>query len=108
MQPSICCVEWEGLEVYERDRTQSRLGHRQLGAIIARADKNKITLEEAARAEVVEMKVRGGRLAGFGHRIHTQDPRTKNLFELADVAGVSSKHVATARAVENEFAATGK
>ncbi len=81
---------------------------RQLGAIIARAEKSKTSIEEAARAELVEMKGRGGRMAGFGHRIHTADPRTKRLFELADEAAAAGKHVAAARAMEKEFAATGK
>lgn len=81
---------------------------RQLAAIIERADKSKITLEEAARATVTEMKGAGGRMAGFGHRIHSKDPRTKRLFELAGEAQVSGRHVAAARAMEQEFAATGK
>jgi citrate synthase len=81
---------------------------RQLGTIIARAEKSKTTIEEAARAELTEMKARGGRMAGFGHRIHTADPRTKRLFELAEEAGASGPHVAAARAMETEFAATGK
>lgn len=81
---------------------------RQLASIIARADKNQITIDEAARTELIEMKARGGRMAGFGHRIHTKDPRTRRLFELADEAGVSARYVAAARAMEREFAATGK
>ena len=47
-------------------------------------------------------------MPGFGHRIHTKDPRTKKLFELADEAGVAGEHVSAARAMEREFAATGK
>jgi len=67
-----------------------------------------ITLEEAARLEVTEIKSHGGRMPGFGHRIHSKDPRTQRLFELADETQVSGKHVAAARAVQQEFAATGK
>lgn len=81
---------------------------RQLGGLIARSDRERISLEDAAKAELTEMKARGGRMAGFGHRIHTQDPRTKRLFELATEAGTAGRHIAAARAMEQAFAATGK
>jgi len=54
------------------------------------------------------MKTRAERMPGFGHRIHTADPRTKRLFELADEAEVSGRHVAAAGAVERAFAESGK
>jgi succinyl-CoA synthetase alpha subunit len=81
---------------------------RQLGLIIDRAKRNNVSLEQAARDEVTEMKARGARMAGFGHRIHTKDPRQKRIFELAEEAGVSGKHIAAARAVEKFFADSGK
>jgi succinyl-CoA synthetase alpha subunit len=81
---------------------------RRLSVIVERADRDKLSLCEAANAEVAEMKTRGERMPGFGHRIHTADPRTKRLFELADEAKVSGKHVAAARAVERAFAESGK
>ncbi|CAN5483280.1 hypothetical protein BH09PLA1_BH09PLA1_02090 [soil metagenome] len=81
---------------------------RRLGEIIARAKKSNLTIDEAARAEIVAMKSRGGRMPGFGHRIHTKDPRTNKLFELADEACVAGEHIGAARAMEREFAATGK
>ncbi len=77
---------------------------RQLGAIIARGG----DLSEAANAELADMKTRGERMSGFGHRIHTADPRTARLFELAEEAGATGPHVAAARAVESAFAASGK
>ena len=51
------------------------------------------------------------RISGFGHRIHTKDPRTAKLFELAAAAGLSDQpttHIGAARAVERAFAAIGK
>jgi citrate synthase len=81
---------------------------RQLAGIIARAEREKISLDDAARAELVEMKARGARMSGFGHRVHTNDPRTKRLFDLADETGASGKHVSAARAMETAFAQTGK
>jgi succinyl-CoA synthetase alpha subunit len=81
---------------------------RQLGAVVARSEWEKKSIDETARAEIAELKARAGRMAGFGHRIHSNDPRTTRLFELADEAGISGKHVAAARGLAKEFAATGK
>jgi citrate synthase len=50
------------------------------------------------------MSEAGERMSGFGHRVHTKDPRTARLFELAREAGVDGVHMQTARAVEKAFA----
>ena len=81
---------------------------RQLGAISDRASADGCTLEEAAAAQVADMKSAGTRMSGFGHRIHTADPRTARLFELAREAGAFGDHCRTSQAVEAAFAATGK
>jgi citrate synthase len=47
-------------------------------------------------------------MPGFGHRLHTKDPRTARLFELAREAGVGCMHMQAARAVEKAFAAATK
>jgi citrate synthase len=47
-------------------------------------------------------------MPGFGHRLHTKDPRTVRLFELAREAGVGGMHMQAARAVEKAFAAAKK
>jgi citrate synthase len=47
-------------------------------------------------------------MPGFGHRLHTKDPRTARLFELAGEAGVDGVHMRAARAVEKAFAAAKK
>ncbi len=78
----------------------------QLARIIARAEGG--NLVQAAAAELADMKSRGQRMSGFGHRVHTTDPRTARLFELAQQAGVAGEHVACARAVETAFADAGK
>ncbi len=79
---------------------------RQLARIIERARGS--SLDEAARAELAEMRERKERMSGFGHRIHTQDPRTRRLFDLAHEAGVEGEHIAAAHAVERAFAEMGK
>ena len=81
---------------------------RQLGHIIARTDETGDSPDNVAVAVLEEMKENGERMSGFGHRIHTNDPRTSRLFELAEAAGAAGRHVETARAVERVFLAGGK
>ncbi len=60
-------------------------------------------------AEVqAEYKEKKKFLPGYGHRVHTKDPRKDRLFELADEAGVKGKYIAMAAAFEDELARTGK
>lgn len=65
-------------------------------------------MEAAAGAYLDELKARGRRMAGFGHRVHTADPRTARLFELAAEAGVQGPYLDAARAVERVFKGRGK
>src|SRR6266581_7049628 len=81
---------------------------RQLKAITDRAARESISLEEAATRTLAMMRESGERMAGFGHRLHTKDPRTARLFELAREAGVEGVHMQAARAVEKAFAAAKK
>jgi succinyl-CoA synthetase alpha subunit len=69
------------------------------------------TLDEVATEEVTRIKSTGDRISGFGHRIHTKDPRTARLFELATEAGLigsPTTHIGAARAIERAFASIGK
>lgn len=81
---------------------------RQLGRVLDRARASGASVEDAARAELAEMKRLGQRMSGFGHRIHTHDPRTARLLELAEIAGACGDHVGAARAVEWALAGEGK
>src|SRR5213596_849616 len=77
---------------------------RQLKAIADRAARESITIEESAARTLATMREAGERMPGFGHRVHTKDPRTVRLFELAREAGVDGVHMQAARAVEKAFA----
>jgi len=77
---------------------------RQLKTIADRATRDSISLQEAATRTLRTMSEAGERMSGFGHRVHTKDPRTARLFELAREAGVDGVHMQTARAVEKAFA----
>lgn len=66
----------------------------------ARAQDRGLALAEATDQVLGEYQQRKYRVAGFGHRLHKNDPRTPRLFQLADEAGVSGRHIATCRAIE--------
>src|SRR6266436_2656280 len=77
---------------------------RQLKAIADLAASESISMGEAATRRLAAMRETGERMPGFGHRLHTKDPRTARLFELAREAGVDGIHMQAARAVEKAFA----
>src|SRR5947199_627305 len=81
---------------------------RQLKAIADRATRESISIEEAATRTLAHMRETGERMSGFGHRVHTKDPRTARLFELAREAGIDGVHMKAARAVEKSFAEAKK
>ncbi len=51
------------------------------------------TIEEAANQVIDEYRAVKKRLSGFGHRLHTDDPRTKKLFKIADECGYAKDFV---------------
>src|SRR5213083_2852257 len=76
----------------------------QLKAIADRSVCESISMDEAATRTLATMREAGERMPGFGHRLHTKDPRTARLFELAREAGIDGAHMQAARAVEKAFA----
>lgn len=81
---------------------------RKLAQIVERAESEGISLVDAATEELSAMKSRGERMSGFGHRVHTADPRTGALFQLVQEADAVGKHVEAAKAVEAAFERSGK
>jgi len=61
------------------------------------------TVEEIAEALVKECKEQHKRILGFGHRVHTSDPRTKKLFTLADELQISGDHIILSKSIEVEL-----
>ncbi len=53
----------------------------------------------AARDKMAEFRAKKIRVPGYGHRIHTDDPRTARLFELAGVAGVAGEYIEMGQAL---------
>ncbi|MBK9123673.1 MAG: citryl-CoA lyase [Chloroflexi bacterium] len=67
------------------------------------------TLDDAAQALVEEYRAAKKVLSGMGHRVHTADPRTRQLLALAHESGVAAAGVDTIRALERAFTrVTGK
>jgi len=67
------------------------------------------TVDEMAKFLVSESREQGKRILGFGHRVHTADPRTKKLFKLAEELNIAGNHLALSKAIERELEVqTGK
>ena len=67
---------------------------------VGRMNAEGLSLAEAARRTVDEARGVGARLPGFGHRVHTIDPRTAILFGMAREAGLSGNGIAFMEALE--------
>lgn len=77
--------------------------------IADRMEKAKINKPDAVREALQELKTRGKRASGFGHRVHSSDPRTQKLFQLAEDLGLSGNHVEICKTVEQVLSEeTGK
>ncbi len=59
-------------------------------------DENK-SMEEAAKQVITEFRAGKKRLSGFGHRVHTNDPRTPKLFGIAKDLGIAGDYVTLAQ-----------
>lgn len=70
---------------------------------IKRAEKENKTIDEIAEILVKESTEQKKRILGFGHRVHTSDPRTKKLFDLAENLKISSNHIMLSKAIEKEL-----
>jgi citrate synthase len=67
---------------------------------VERGLREAIPLAEAARRITAEAKVQKRRLPGFGHRVHTHDPRSGVLFDMARESGVAGKGIEFVTALE--------
>jgi citrate synthase len=73
----------------------------QEGILVMKNEKK--TISEIAKTLVSESIKLKRRILGFGHRVHTSDPRTKRLFEIADQLKISSNHIKLSKALEKEL-----
>jgi citrate synthase len=66
------------------------------------------SMDVVAKELLTDYQSKKKRVAGFGHRIHTSDPRTAKLFSLANELGVASDGVAMIKTLQQAFLDSGK
>ena len=64
-----------------------------IAAGIERSTRESISFEHCATDRVKEHRAIGKRVSGLGHRVHTHDPRTPVLFELAKTNGLAGEGI---------------
>jgi len=62
-----------------------------------------ISLDESAIEIIQKFKAENKRLPGFGHRLHTNDPRTHTLFALANELGIADDYCKLANVFVNQL-----
>ncbi|GAG56450.1 unnamed protein product, partial [marine sediment metagenome] len=78
-------------------------GAKYLQEGVKRAENEDKSLDEIAEILVKESREQKKRILGFGHRIHTSDPRTKKLFSLADDLKITKNHIQLSKLIEKEL-----
>jgi citrate synthase len=67
--------------------------------LVAYKRENEFDAQTAARQKMAEFRAKKQRVPGYGHRVHTNDPRTRRLFALAEEAGVAGEYIEMAHAL---------
>lgn len=75
---------------------------------LARVREHSSSVDAVASEMVAEARSEGRRLPGFGHRVHSVDPRVEVLFELARQDGAEGDGVVFVRALHKAVAAAVK
>jgi citrate synthase len=76
---------------------------------VTRQHETGLPAAEIARSIVAEARASGKRLPGYGHRLHTADPRTARLLALVAEEGLTGDAVRLAQAIADAIAeASGK
>ncbi|MGC9357577.1 MAG: citryl-CoA lyase [Anaerolineae bacterium] len=56
-------------------------------------------VSDVARSLIAHYRDQGKRIPGFGHRVHSDDPRARRLFAIAEEEEVAGEHVEMAHAI---------
>lgn len=81
-------------------------GARFLQEGVKRMKEEQRSINETAALLVKESREKKQRILGFGHRVHTADPRTERLFSLAKELAIAGDHCALSKAIEGELERT--
>ncbi|MEO0138093.1 MAG: citryl-CoA lyase [candidate division WOR-3 bacterium] len=73
---------------------------------VKKMKKENWSFEQTAQDLLNHLRSLNKYMPGFGHRIHTEDPRTKKLFALADELNITNDHIRLTKVIEAEFAKT--
>ena len=65
--------------------------------------KNRLDFIEMAEILANESNEKKRRILGFGHRVHTSDPRTKRLFYIAEKMNINGNHISLSKAIERSL-----
>jgi citrate synthase len=76
-----------------------------LEAVARKREKNQDTLT-TARELVAEYREQKKRIPGYGHRVHTADPRTQRLFAICEEEGVAGEYVEMGGAIRQAMKET--
>lgn len=79
----------------------------QSARIMQETAKKDSDVDTLARDLVKSMQEKKQRMPGYGHRLHTADPRTARLFEIARKNEYLGRHILLAQAIEKAFANEG-
>jgi citrate synthase len=64
---------------------------------------NDCSAADAAKQIIADYRSSKKRLSGFGHRLHTDDPRTKKLFSIAEELNIAGEYLELAKEFETEI-----
>lgn len=84
--------DWHGGAIEQAARYMQQFGDK--------LDEDGNNAAEVAEEMAAWLKESEKRMPGFGHRLHTADPRTPVLFEIAERNGYSGKHIKLCLALE--------
>lgn len=76
-----------------------------LEAVARKREKEQDALT-AARELVAEYRAQKKRVPGYGHRVHSDDPRTRKLFAIAEEEGVAGEYIEMGRAIRQAMLET--
>jgi citrate synthase len=72
---------------------------RVLEELVAYKRERDLDAQTATREKMAEFRAKRIRVPGYGHRVHTDDPRTRRLFALAEETGVAGEYIEMAQAL---------
>jgi citrate synthase len=76
-----------------------------LEAVTRKREKRQDALT-AAQELVAETRAQKQRIPGYGHRVHSDDPRTKKLFAIAEQEGIAGEYVEMGQAIRQAMKET--